>query len=153
MQKESKNERIYVYAELTHLSVHLKLIQHCKSAILQQKKFFFNVSTRWSRVLLSGYSTISAREATERFNHFWRQLLSEAVLEWISVDLSLWKVKYSLQWVKSLQVLITKVSIYLYNEFLLLRGICVDYPVSFLIYYPEAKRSSQAESGKYSSFY
>ena len=75
------------------------------------------------------------------------------MLEWISIDLSLWKVKYSLQLVKYLQVLIIKVSIYLYNEFLLLRGIYVKYPVSFLIYSPEAKRSSQAESGKYSSFY
>ena len=31
MQKESKNEWIYVYAELIHLSVNLKIIQHCKS--------------------------------------------------------------------------------------------------------------------------
>jgi len=34
----STTEWMYVYVELIHLDVHLKLTQHCKSTILQ--KFF-----------------------------------------------------------------------------------------------------------------
>ena len=33
--KESKKEWIYVYAQLIHFAVHLKLTQHCKSTVLQ----------------------------------------------------------------------------------------------------------------------
>ena len=35
MGKESKKEDLLVYVQLTHLAVHLKLTQHCKSTILQ----------------------------------------------------------------------------------------------------------------------
>ena len=35
MGKESKKEWIYVYVQLIHFTVHLKLTQHCKSTILQ----------------------------------------------------------------------------------------------------------------------
>ena len=35
---ESENEYIYVYVYLNHFVVHLKVIQHCKSTILQLKK-------------------------------------------------------------------------------------------------------------------
>ena len=34
MGKESEKEWIYVYVQLNHLAVHLKLTQHCKSARL-----------------------------------------------------------------------------------------------------------------------
>ena len=37
MGKESEKEYISVYAELNHFAVHLKLIQHCQSTILQYK--------------------------------------------------------------------------------------------------------------------
>ena len=40
MGKESEKEWIYVYVKLNHFAVHLKLIQHCKSTILQYKKLF-----------------------------------------------------------------------------------------------------------------
>ena len=33
MGEESKKELIYVYVQLIHLAVHMKLIQHCKSTI------------------------------------------------------------------------------------------------------------------------
>ena len=35
MGKESKKEDLLVYVQLTHLAVHLKITQHCKSTILQ----------------------------------------------------------------------------------------------------------------------
>ena len=35
MGKESKKEGIYVYIQLIHSDVYLKLTQHCKSTILQ----------------------------------------------------------------------------------------------------------------------
>ena len=35
--KESEKEWIYVYVQLNHFAVHLKLTQHCKSTILQYK--------------------------------------------------------------------------------------------------------------------
>ena len=37
MGKESTKEDLQVYVQLTHLAVHLKLTQHCKSTILQEK--------------------------------------------------------------------------------------------------------------------
>lgn len=88
--------------------------------------------------------------------------LTEAVLEWISVDLSLWEAKCSLRWVKCLQVPITNVSFCLYNGFLLLRGVYTEYLVFFLIYSPEflchfpptvKRESKQRQSDKYSFFF
>ena len=38
MEKESKKEWIYVYVQLMHCAVHLKVTQHCKSTIFQFKK-------------------------------------------------------------------------------------------------------------------
>ena len=35
--KESEKGWIYVYAQLNHFAVHLKLTQHCKSTIFQYK--------------------------------------------------------------------------------------------------------------------
>ena len=37
MGKESEKECIYVYVQLNHFVVHLKLTQHCKSTMLQYK--------------------------------------------------------------------------------------------------------------------
>ena len=37
MGKESEKEWISVYVYLNHFAIHLKLTQHCKSAILQYK--------------------------------------------------------------------------------------------------------------------
>ena len=37
MGKESEKEWIYVYVQLNHFGVHLKLTQHCKSTIPQYK--------------------------------------------------------------------------------------------------------------------
>ena len=37
MEKEAKEKQIYVYAQLIHFAVHLKLTQHCKSTLLQYK--------------------------------------------------------------------------------------------------------------------
>ena len=38
MGTKSKKECIYVYRQLSHFAVHLKLTQHCKSTIFQLKK-------------------------------------------------------------------------------------------------------------------
>ena len=38
MGQESEKEWIYVYVELNHFAIHLKLTQYCKSTILQYKK-------------------------------------------------------------------------------------------------------------------
>ena len=38
MRKESENEGIHVYVQLSHFVIHLKLTQHCKSLILQENK-------------------------------------------------------------------------------------------------------------------
>ena len=35
MGKEPKKQWIYVYVQLNHFAVHLKLTQHCKLTILQ----------------------------------------------------------------------------------------------------------------------
>ena len=43
-----KNLKKNLYVWLNHFVVHLKLTQHCKSAVLQLK--FKNVSTRWKEV-------------------------------------------------------------------------------------------------------
>ena len=37
MGKDSEKEWIYVYMYNNHFAVHLKLLQHCKSTILQYK--------------------------------------------------------------------------------------------------------------------
>ena len=37
MGKESEKEWIYVYVQLNHFAIHVKLTQHCKSTILQYK--------------------------------------------------------------------------------------------------------------------
>ena len=37
MEKESEKEWIHVYLSLIHFAVHLKLTQHCQSAIPQYK--------------------------------------------------------------------------------------------------------------------
>ena len=34
MGKQSEKEQIYVYVQVNHLAVHLKLTQHCKTTIL-----------------------------------------------------------------------------------------------------------------------
>ena len=36
---------IYIYIYLIHFTIHLKLTQHCKSAILQIKKIFLKTQT------------------------------------------------------------------------------------------------------------
>lgn len=73
----------------------------CKGKVSCSTRQFYRTTalyrkTQWSRVPLYGCSTISAWEATERFNHLWRQLLSESILGCTSVDLSFWKAKCSL---------------------------------------------------------
>ena len=37
MGKESEKEWIYAYVKLNQFAVHLKLTQHCKSTLLQNK--------------------------------------------------------------------------------------------------------------------
>ena len=38
MGQESEKEWIYVYVELNHFAIHLRLTQYCKSTILQFKE-------------------------------------------------------------------------------------------------------------------
>ena len=48
MGEESEEEWIYVYVQLNHFTVHLKLAQHCKSTIFQNKsKIKFRGALGW----------------------------------------------------------------------------------------------------------
>ena len=53
---ESKKEWIYVYVQLNHFAVHLKLTQHCKSTIFQLKNLKTNnrasLVAQWLRICL-----------------------------------------------------------------------------------------------------
>ena len=38
-----EKEQTYVYVELNHFAIHVKLTQHCKSPILQYKHLYSNI--------------------------------------------------------------------------------------------------------------
>ena len=57
MEKESEKEQIYVYVQLNHLAVHLKLTQHCKSTLLQYKIEIKKKESHWKVPALSSYSS------------------------------------------------------------------------------------------------
>ena len=72
---------MYMY-KLIHLAVHQKLTQHCKSIVIQQKKFFFNFIYFWLHWVFIAARGLSLVEASRGYSSLrctgfslWRLLL------------------------------------------------------------------------------